>query len=312
MGFAIIGIFLCHYAYLTNISKIFNLGSMGVEIFFFLSGMGLVMSWQKDPSTIHFYKKRVLRIFPSYYIATIYIILLGFVWHPSGIDIYSRLFFMDENLWFISYLLVFYSIFPLYMLLSKKINPYLIFCIIVACTLLMMGSLWLFYPDYSGSFLDMKIGRTPSFFLGCLAAQKPKLCNNRVFWKVFAILALISLFICCRTNERTLKDIGVVWQLRTCMIPGFCFALISICSIIKKMHLLFLITFISFLGGITLEIYLTESYFSSSIRDCISLAAQPLGWIFCILSAFIIHLLSKKLNKWPAYLLARFSFSARK
>lgn len=57
MGIAIIMIVLFHVA-LPRSSAFFGLkrmGNMGVDIFFFLSGIGLWFAWTKRPDVLHFY-----------------------------------------------------------------------------------------------------------------------------------------------------------------------------------------------------------------------------------------------------------------
>ena len=41
-------------------------GNVGVDIFLFLSGVGLWFSWTKTPSVSHFYRRRLLRILPTW------------------------------------------------------------------------------------------------------------------------------------------------------------------------------------------------------------------------------------------------------
>lgn len=77
-GFSIITIILFHYfenleaagfgGAASVITKIYNLalGSSGVEIFLFLSGMGLFYSLSGDPRLSEFYRKRLTRILPAY------------------------------------------------------------------------------------------------------------------------------------------------------------------------------------------------------------------------------------------------------
>ena len=67
MGIAIIMIVLFHVA-LPRSSAFFGLkrmGNMGVDIFFFLSGIGLWFAWTKRPELLHFYRRRLLRILPA-------------------------------------------------------------------------------------------------------------------------------------------------------------------------------------------------------------------------------------------------------
>lgn len=43
-------------------------GNIGVDMFLFLSGIGLWYSWTKQPSLKHFFKRRYLRIYPAWLI----------------------------------------------------------------------------------------------------------------------------------------------------------------------------------------------------------------------------------------------------
>ena len=67
MGAAIVFIILFHVP-LARSDAFFGLrrcGNIGVDMFF-LSGIGLWYSWVKNPSVSHFYKRRLLRIFPTW------------------------------------------------------------------------------------------------------------------------------------------------------------------------------------------------------------------------------------------------------
>ena len=77
MGAAILWIMLFHskmfppivqHNYIGN-SIVYQLildGGSGVDIFLFLSGMGIYFSWEKNQNLLSFYKKRVIRILPTY------------------------------------------------------------------------------------------------------------------------------------------------------------------------------------------------------------------------------------------------------
>ena len=45
-----------------------RMGNVGVDMFLFLSGIGLWFSWMKNPSTKHFFIRRYLRIYPAWLI----------------------------------------------------------------------------------------------------------------------------------------------------------------------------------------------------------------------------------------------------
>jgi peptidoglycan/LPS O-acetylase OafA/YrhL len=90
MGIGIIWIMLLHgyqvgltfsgERILQYIDTFTSFGSTGVDIFLFVSGIGLYYSYSKEQDTIAFFKKRALRIFPSYFlIVTVYWIWTDFV-----------------------------------------------------------------------------------------------------------------------------------------------------------------------------------------------------------------------------------------
>lgn len=79
MGWAILWIMMLHFTFtqLHPIGFIAQYGFAGVDIFMLVSGMGLYFSLDNSNSTIDFYIKRLLRIFPTYYIfGVIYSIFL--------------------------------------------------------------------------------------------------------------------------------------------------------------------------------------------------------------------------------------------
>ena len=68
MGVSILFIVLFHIG-LPRTDAFFGLkrmGNVGVDLFFFLSGIGLWYAWCKRPETWHFYQRRLLRILPAW------------------------------------------------------------------------------------------------------------------------------------------------------------------------------------------------------------------------------------------------------
>src|SRR5574344_1126242 len=70
MGIAMLFIILFHVS-LPRSDMFFGLrriGNIGVDMFLFLSGIGLWFSWMKNPSAKHFFIRRYLRIYPAWLI----------------------------------------------------------------------------------------------------------------------------------------------------------------------------------------------------------------------------------------------------
>ena len=83
-GVAIISIMIFHFfediansnlsgGGLGFLGKLYNtfIGSVGVEFFVFLSGVGLYFSMSKDSNILHFFQKRIKRILPAYLMVAI-------------------------------------------------------------------------------------------------------------------------------------------------------------------------------------------------------------------------------------------------
>ena len=126
MGLSMLSIMLFHQ-YFTSIfpfNVFHSLGFWGVDIFLFLSGMGLVNSIEKN-TTKSYYKRRIVRLLPSCFICgtikyTIFILL-----SPSTLVIKKGLNLglwscASLDLWFIYTIIILYTIAPLLYNLLKK------------------------------------------------------------------------------------------------------------------------------------------------------------------------------------------------
>ncbi len=88
-------------------------GSLGNALFFMLSGYGLFLSANiQDKPFLPWYKRRILRIYPSLWLATILMIVIAqSAWRTLDIFDYVGLFVWPTAYWFITALMIFYVIF---------------------------------------------------------------------------------------------------------------------------------------------------------------------------------------------------------
>lgn len=138
-GFAILAIIFSHIGYFLSSDTKFLypysvLGGVGVNLFLFLSGLGLTLSHLKSPlSPTAFYKKRLFRLFiPLWVVITIFLLIDNFVFartYPlleifhSFLGFYPRadvFLNLDSPLWYFSVILFLYLIFPLVFI--KKVS----------------------------------------------------------------------------------------------------------------------------------------------------------------------------------------------
>ena len=117
-GIAILMVIIGHVSSRYGSSVLNYMGAFGVALFLFISGYGLVMSYNKNGLN-NFFKKRFINVFIPYVaITTIWIIfdlikgkiysLKTYVLLLIGFD-YNRT--IDETMWYISIILLWYIIF---------------------------------------------------------------------------------------------------------------------------------------------------------------------------------------------------------
>ena len=129
MGIAILMIMFCHFDVaqshhemsVNSLARILHTFTVGVDIFLFLSGVGLFYSYTKKKTTyITFQKKRIIRLFPLYFlIAGITYIVYDTIIINFGLGKFLRdIFFISwftessTKYWYILVIAVFYLMFP--------------------------------------------------------------------------------------------------------------------------------------------------------------------------------------------------------
>ena len=176
MGFAALFIFVYHvvtvtYFYAFDSHSLFayfcRIGFLGVDIFFFLSGMGLIHSLERN-SLKDYYLRRISRVyFPFFVGGLMQMIIYGlepleFIKRVTCYSFYAE--YMYSLLWFVPAILTIYLVFPLYHKLMSRAKSKPVF-------ILMTIALWYILEmifrnaetDLFGFF-----NRIPIFLMGCL------------------------------------------------------------------------------------------------------------------------------------------------
>lgn len=105
------------------------LGAMGVDLFLFLSGIGLVYSYEKNKSLKEFYVRRCKRILPAY----LFIVFPFYLWKDcivgkNGLLVLAEHLFLVQfwkegaGDWFIAAIFILYALFPLIYYTVKNIR----------------------------------------------------------------------------------------------------------------------------------------------------------------------------------------------
>lgn len=192
-GLSIIGIIVLHFfqnlhkANVAGLGKVATsvyydvVGSVGVDIFLFLSGMGLYFSLNKDSNVLRFYGRRLQRLLLTYTIwGGTFWIIRDIVLLQLGIkrflyDFFFLSFWNDgvSSLWFIGFIIPMYLVYPMVHLIFSKKNKYRTFMFIEMLIVCVMTIDWMkvhtpnFYAD-----AKLAIYRVPIFLFGAYYANK--------------------------------------------------------------------------------------------------------------------------------------------
>lgn len=269
MGVSIIWIFLFHSKNvgIPVYDSIQQFGWAGVDIFFFLSALGLSFSLEKDNDSFAFYKRRATRILPTWLTTLFCVHLCGLLFNkylPSlpfnaphtlsqCICWYTGIgFFISDFVpnplcyyyeWYVPSLLFFYAITPLLHKQKTKVLAIIFIATIFISYLLsyfsLLSNLRLFYL------------RFPAFIIGIFVYR---IIKHK--WKYYPY-ALFGSFSLGLIGCFLLYGLGInipkyfVFQQ---LMPAACILLIILTKYLRLVHLL------NFFGGISLELYLIHIY----------------------------------------------------
>lgn len=189
-GVAILGVFCVHSngfkwsQGMETVVKLLSEGSIGVDIFLFLSGMGLYYSMKKDDSITQFYLRRFRRIVPVYlltagigYANVILILQRGsfgnYLFRLSTLSFWTT---GEGTVWYISFILITYLLYPLvYKILQFPLAGWIVSLIII---LILFGNIGIatLAPEIFSN-IEAALDRIMIFIIGCFCATK--IYNNQ-------------------------------------------------------------------------------------------------------------------------------------
>lgn len=270
MGMAMLSIMLLHQCFISVVPfNIFhNFGNWGVDVFLFLSGMGMVNSLEKN-TLKEFYIRRFMRIVPSCFfcgsLKYFIFILLGSsmlvlkeglhlgIWSISSFD-----------LWFIPTILFLYIIAPL---LHYMIEKWLFATILFILALFIFNGL-IIRPNVGYDWFSLlgifswTVERLPVFFVGMLIIIKKSKININYSLSAFFLIAAI----CFKLLGKIDNDFSVF---RACeffaLTMSIPILILSNIFILERIHPLCL-NFFTYLGTYSFELYLIHEFIFWSIK----------------------------------------------
>ncbi|MEG0576155.1 MAG: acyltransferase [Anaerovoracaceae bacterium] len=172
--------------------------SIGVEIFAFLSGVGLFYSFSREPRLRNFYIKRLDRVLLPYLIVgTAFWGIKDLVLLKEGPkafleDITFVSFFTDgtRTIWYVGFILAMYLIYPLvYNLLGKEKNKPLYFFLVIGVAYAVPVLLGAVEPELFKR-ISIGITRIPVFIIGCYVGR---LIKENVYLPKIACLLIVAM-----------------------------------------------------------------------------------------------------------------------
>lgn len=279
MGIAIVCIMLYHQTWVLNgffMEWIHLLGYIGVEIFLFLSGFGLVHSLSKNKLN-QFYRHRIKRILPACFIFGILKISFSFILAmPNKSNIFFDLLGLSH--WYIYAIVIYYLLSPMLYKIIKRFGWYPL--IIVSIVSFLIVCVWKADIDapYFIKYARWILKRFPVFILGMTIALKPinwNLLTYLILGICFLGLNVISLHFIIGVNANCLEPVNIIEKIFY-LIPnrtdipdngrylfdmlsvfGLCLIFSFVSYIANKLHFLFIF---NWLGSYSLELYLCHQY----------------------------------------------------
>lgn len=177
MGAAMLFVILFHVA-LDRGDPFYGLrrcGNVGVDIFLFLSGVGLWFSWVKTPDVLRFYRRRLLRIVPTWIVVATAFYLPDYLgarrFSHSIVDFIGDItinwdFWLHDELtfWYVPAIMALYLVAPWYMRLiqSRPVYRWLPLLMVIWCVMVQ----WVLPIHHAVGHIEIFWSRVPIFFIG--------------------------------------------------------------------------------------------------------------------------------------------------
>lgn len=302
MGIAIVWIILYHAPLVIHnsfLSLLKNRGYIGVDIFLLLSGFGLYFGFHKYKSNVKsFYRKRLIRIYPVFFIVvSVSAILRQNSWYEVLVQLSTLGFWFRSYTyaWYISLILLLYLLYPWYMRFFEK-KPLQV-TVLTSCISMVLAVLFAVLLPFT-NFQDLFV-RIPIFILGVYWGSLCKISPNmQLPVYLFALFLGMSFFITFMGNKY-LVDYKTLINPISCyfMAPAIC----CICILCLN-YVRFIVPFFSFLGSMSLELYLVHGDgFFNYIDQLEGLNRNMWSLIFvlvCILFSYVLYKANECIYNW--------------
>lgn len=287
-------------------------GNLGVDMFLFLSGIGLWFSWTKNSannwrSTLNFYWRRYVRIYPAWLLMALlfyipnYLTVSGGGYSPNLFHLIANVTINwsfwridDLSFWFIPAIMVLYTFAPAYMQLIRR-NPSWRWLPVV---FMLWYALVRYYAPLWQSIGHVEIfwSRIPIFLLGINCGKWVK--EERTLDKTSPWMLLLTFafsLALCIIFEQSRRGAFPPFAERMAYIPLSVSALLLLGLLFRHLPA-WLLKALSFVGSVSLELYLIHVQFVLKQIRPYHLGFWPTALLMIAVSLLLAYLLSKAVS----------------
>lgn len=259
------------------LTPLLKMGNVGVDVFMFLSGYCLCLSFKRNSNLRRFFRKRVSRVVIPYLVISIpYFLYRAFIVKQSlsffkqcltfAIDISGVSFWLKgfQTTWFVHAIIVLYCLFPLFYRIICKGKT-------AGVALIIATYLLIFFCYYFSPIFDknaIALCRFPVFIFGILMAYyRWGLSFKKRHLFAFAIFVILIIWI-IPTKELMYEHFRIWYA------PLFVFYITMVIPLMvlmaKMVEKLDAVSnrILLFIGGLSLEIYIIHVMVLNLLRDC--------------------------------------------
>ena len=284
MGTAILFVILFHVG-LDRYDIFYGLkrcGNIGVDMFLFVSGVGMWFAMAKNHSLSRFFRHRYLRVYPTWFLLACLFYIPDYLgpraYSVSLTDLVGDIavnwdFWLYDELtfWYVPAVMMLYFFVPAYVRRIKRsaVWRWLPVLMIVWCVAVQ----WVRPPHKSVGHIETFWHRVPLFFIGINAGRAVmEQRRSDAHATCMALLTLVSTAALCIYLEQMRHGHFPLFVERLVYIPLCCSLTVLLCMVFAHTPR-WLNTSLRFLGGISLEIYLIHLHF-------VLCRVEPLGWSY--------------------------------
>lgn len=311
-GFAALLVVFGHAAY--SLPGIGPFGSFGVDIFFVISGFIMAMICDRNPEK--FFLRRLIRILPLYWTATLGVFVLAKyapslmkttkpVWWELGLSLLFVPFFKESGTpnpilfvgWTLNYEMYFYVVLALCLLVSRKRAPWLAAGVLVAVMLALHPfghrlAVTMVYGDFV--VLEFVLGMAAYHLVGAMSQARVE--QLRAAWVGLAVVAASTLI--------AMEG----WQLWPMMhwnrvvpwgVPAFC--LVVSASALSKAGADTRVKLLVVLGDASYVIYIIHTYILDGFDRVVAKRVPALAihtGLGCVVSVTLVAVLAVGIYLW--------------